>query len=70
MRYWVFCALLCVLVAALPASALAGWGAPEPVGSDINQIRKRSVVWVLGVVGQVRVGSAPPCWWAVSSSRR
>jgi hypothetical protein len=38
MRYWVFCTLLCVLVVAVPASALAGWGAPEPVGTDINQI--------------------------------
>lgn len=30
--------LLCVLLAAIPGTALAGWGTPEPVGTNINQV--------------------------------
>jgi hypothetical protein len=32
------CACACVVAMATPGSALAGWGAPEPVGTNINQI--------------------------------
>ncbi|HEY7934696.1 MAG TPA: hypothetical protein VID48_12815, partial [Solirubrobacteraceae bacterium] len=38
MRFFVVVGLLCALIAAVPATALAGWGPAEPVGSNINQI--------------------------------
>lgn len=34
----VTCVCACVLALAIPGSALAGWGAPEQVGTNINQI--------------------------------
>jgi hypothetical protein len=38
MRFGGVCALLCAVVAAVPGTALAGWGPAEPVGTNINQV--------------------------------
>ena len=38
MRYCALGGLLCALLAAIPGTALAGWGTPEPVGTNINQV--------------------------------
>jgi len=38
MRFWGICALLCALVLAVPGTASAGWGPPEPVEHNINQV--------------------------------
>jgi hypothetical protein len=47
------CAFACVLALAIPGSALAGWGAPEPVGTNVNQILlpPGGPGWVLGFPG-------------------
>jgi hypothetical protein len=38
MRLCALGGLLCALLAAVPGTALAGWGTPEPVGTNINEV--------------------------------